>query len=83
MSRDKTHWEGCWRVHHECAVAKIERQSEADQRDAARYRAMRAIDLAAPFWTDWAKAHSEADCDAAVDKILPVIRAMSARNDTD
>ena len=20
-----THWEGCWREHHDCAVAKIER----------------------------------------------------------
>jgi hypothetical protein len=29
MSRDKTHSEDCWRVHHECAIAKIERQSEA------------------------------------------------------
>jgi len=38
MSRDKTHWEECWRVHHECAIAKIERQSEADQRDTARLR---------------------------------------------
>lgn len=20
-----THWEGCWRVHHDCAVAEVER----------------------------------------------------------
>ena len=25
MNEGSTHWEGCWREHHECAVAEIER----------------------------------------------------------
>jgi len=32
---DRTHYEGCWRVHHECAVAEVERL-RADAREAAR-----------------------------------------------
>lgn len=31
MSRDKTHWDECWRVHHECAIAKIERLQSASE----------------------------------------------------
>lgn len=25
MSDGRTHWEGCWRDHHDCAVAEVER----------------------------------------------------------
>lgn len=25
MNEGSTHWEGCWREHHECAVAEIHR----------------------------------------------------------
>ncbi len=30
-----THWEGCWRYHHECAIAKIERCACAINMDTA------------------------------------------------
>ena len=74
MSRDRTHWEDCWRVHHECAIAKIERQSEADQRDAARYRWMR---LAEPWEIDMVrKGKTAEETDAAIDEIIGA--AMSA-----
>ena len=26
--KNGSHWEGCWRVHHDCAVAKIEQMQE-------------------------------------------------------
>lgn len=29
---DRTHWDGCWRDHHECAIAHIERL-EQERRD--------------------------------------------------
>lgn len=28
-----SHWKGCWRVHHECAVAKIEKIQELLRED--------------------------------------------------
>jgi len=38
MARDKcdegrTHWEGCWRVHHDCAIAKIAAREPAAAAD--------------------------------------------------
>jgi len=27
--RVRTHWSGCWRVHHDCAVARVERLEKA------------------------------------------------------
>lgn len=29
--RIRTHWEGCWRSHHDCAVAMIERLQSANE----------------------------------------------------
>ena len=26
IDRGSTHWEGCWRAHHGCAVAEVERR---------------------------------------------------------
>lgn len=27
--RDRTHWFGCWKVHHECALGRIEQLEKA------------------------------------------------------
>jgi hypothetical protein len=34
MSRDKTHWAGCWEEHHACAIAEIKRLQSATGRSA-------------------------------------------------
>lgn len=40
MPRERTHWEGCWRTHHDCALVRI----AALEKDAARYRWLRDSD---------------------------------------
>lgn len=44
MNEGTTHWEGCWREHHECAVAEIERLlEEIDRRKRAAMEILEAI----------------------------------------
>ena len=30
MNEGKTHWQGCWRHHHECAVKRLEEIEDVD-----------------------------------------------------
>lgn len=43
MNEGQTHWEGCWREHHECAVAEIER-IRAQACDATEYVLAQLVD---------------------------------------
>lgn len=38
MMDGKTHWEGCWREHLDCAVARVEELESSPQRLAAPFR---------------------------------------------
>ena len=42
MNEGTTHWLGCWREHHECAVAEIERLLEVI--DHCELRAKRVLE---------------------------------------
>ena len=60
MSRDRTHWEDCWRVHHECAIAKIERQSEQRFHEDEDMSQADLIELAATWCDSTAASESHA-----------------------
>lgn len=42
MSEIGTHWDGCWRHHHPCAVALIERLIEIARQDGRRWAELEA-----------------------------------------
>lgn len=44
MSDGRTHWEGCWRDHHDCAVAEVERLRE--ERDSQQRLCLREMEKA-------------------------------------
>lgn len=37
----KTHWDDCWRVHHGCAIAKIERAQASEAVEHLRFMVAR------------------------------------------
>lgn len=48
MTEQTTHWVGCWREHHECAVALIDRLIDGAVADAVRELATLAHDKKGP-----------------------------------
>ncbi len=67
---NENHYQECWRAHHECAIAEIERLREIIKQTAAAWAAWRMI----PEWCgtkEWEALHGAMD---VVDKEIDRLR---------
>src|SRR5262245_40812715 len=92
MSDGRTHWVGCWRSHHDCAVAKIEaaEQARAEAAEETCHYSDGAC-LGRPFvpLADWQRANDRAEAAERVAKLSFAeavkfrLRAEAAERDAD
>ena len=54
--RDRTHWDGCWEVHHKCALVRIKQLEEQIKKMEVALRRIRMVAFEAMNTIDNLKA---------------------------